>query len=95
MKADGYVDCLVSRGFFPTEYYVQIPTAPKAVSAFVWTGNVRVNARPEKPGDEVEGQVYVYVIDAGASDVLVELPGTPVVGGLRTRIPRTSLRDAV
>ncbi len=93
MTRAGYVECLVSRGFFPCEYYVQIPTAPKPVSAFVWTGNVRVKAPPVKSGDEMAGEVYVYVIDRTPSDALIELPGTPVVGGLRTRIPTARLKD--
>jgi hypothetical protein len=85
-----YVKCRVSLGFFETEFYVVVDDS----SAFVDRKNVRVENTPGK-NTEVEGLVLASVIAEQEDKVLVELPGEPVVGGLRTWVPKASLESAV
>ncbi len=86
-----YVRCRVSPGLFNTEFYVSIPNS----SAYVSSQNVKVRQQPE-PGRDVEGEVVAYMIDEGhgRDEVLIELTGEPVVGGLRTWIPKRLLVGA-
>jgi hypothetical protein len=81
-----YVRCRVSLGFFETELYIVVNDS----SAFVDRKNVRVQHLPGKDS-EVEGLVLVSVISEEGDKALVELPGQPVVGGLRTWVPRANL----
>lgn len=46
-------------------------------------------------GMEVEGEVVAYLIDQERDRALIELPGEPVVGGLRTWIPTAELGEVV
>ena len=77
----------VSRGFLDTEYYVMVPNGP---DAYVSRDRVFVE-HPPLGSTEVAGQVEVYVLDQGEHDALIELPGEPVVGGLRTRVEKSLL----
>lgn len=80
----------VTRGFAETEYFIMVADGP---AAYVSRDLVTVDHPPE--GDsEVQGQVQVYVIDQGEHDALIELPGEPAVGGLRTRVPKSLLLSA-
>ncbi len=81
-----YVKCRVSPGFFETEFYVIVDNS----SAFVDRQAVRVQQTPSRDR-EVEGQVLAYVVEEQADKALVELPGQPVVGGLRTWVSKTNL----
>ena len=72
-------------GFFSSEYYVKLSTGDAYI---VDRNNVTVEREPQNRAEEVRGKVVVYVIDQNASTLLVELPGSPVAGGLRTWIPR-------
>ena len=77
----------VTRGFADTEYYVMVPNGP---AAYVSRDRVFVD-HPPLGSTEVAGQVEVYVLDQGEHDALIELPGEPVVGGLRTRVEKSLL----
>jgi hypothetical protein len=77
----------VAQGFADTEYYVMVPGGP---AAYVSRDLVSV-PRPPSEGSEVQGSVRVFVLEQGAHDTLIELPGEPVVGGLRTRVDNSLL----
>lgn len=81
---------MVTPGFADTEYYVMVPDGP---SAYVSRDLVSVIETPGV-GREVAGQIKVYVLDVGERDTLIELPGEPVVGGLRTRVANSLLLSA-
>lgn len=72
-------------GFFSSEYYVKLSTGDAYI---VDRSNVIVERGPQNRTEEVGGKVVVYVIDQNPTALLVELPGAPVAGGLRTWIPR-------
>ncbi len=78
-----YVTCKVSRGLFESEFYVTV----KDSSIYVDRVNVQVN-QPPPNGDEVQGKVLAYLIEEKNDKALIELPGEPVVGGLRAWIPK-------
>ncbi len=84
-----FVRCKVSLGFFDTEFYVVIGSS----SAFVDRGNVKVAQTPEQ-GSEIEGEVRAYLVNEVQDQALIELPGEPVVGGLRTWVPKSLLATA-
>lgn len=84
-----YVQCKVSAGFFGSELYVMVGDS----SAFVDRDSVKVDSIPKK-GEEVDGAVLAYLVMMDAERALVELPGQPVVGGLRTWVPRRNLAAA-
>jgi len=72
-------------GFFSSEYYVKLSTGDAYI---VDRSNVKVEREPQSRAEEVNGKVVAYVVDQNPSALLVELPGEPVAGGLRTWIPR-------
>ena len=80
--ATEYVECALASGFFEDELYVILGDS----SAIVSRSDVKVEREPQAQADG-QGKVCVYVIDRKADSVLVEIPGQPVVGGLRTWIP--------
>ncbi len=80
-----YVRCRISPGLFKTEFYVSVP----GTSLYVDRSAVRVRT-PPAPGVEGEGEVLAYLIDERDEQVLVELTGEPVVGGLRTWVPKAA-----
>ena len=77
------LDVTVAPGLVDSEYYVMVNDGP---SAYVDRRQVAVS-NPPAPGSEVRGKVTVYVLDRSANDVLVEIPGEAVIGGLRARVP--------
>lgn len=81
-----FVSCFVSMGFFSSEYYVRLSPGDAYI---VDRNNVTVDRPPQSRTDEVQGKVLAYVVDENPSSLLVELPGEPVAGGLRTWIPKT------
>jgi hypothetical protein len=85
MLKELYVQCKVLPGNFETEFYVILFTS----SAYVSRESVKVDKIPTK--NEVDGQVLAYLISEEKDKALVQLPGEPVVGGLRTWVPRTAL----
>jgi hypothetical protein len=85
MAAQTFVSCAVSRGFFSSEYYVKLSTGDAYI---VDRNNVTVDREPQSRTEEVKGKVVAYVVDQNASSLLVELPGAPVAGGLRSWIPK-------
>ena len=91
MSVNLYVRCSVSLGLFESEFYVRLIES----SAYVDRSNVRVKAVPES-GREVEGEVLAYLIqeNENTNQALVELPGEPVVGGLRSWVPKSLLTAA-
>ena len=74
-----YVDCVLAPGFFEDELYVMLGDS----SAIVSRNDVIVEREPQAQNDG-QGQICVYIIERKADRVLVEMPGQPVVGGLRT-----------
>jgi hypothetical protein len=72
-------------GFFSSEYYVKLSSGDAYI---VDRNNVKVDREPQSRSDEVSGKVVAYVVDQSDSALLVELPGEPVAGGLRSWIPK-------
>ncbi len=81
-----YVKCKVSLGNFETEFYVMVDKS----SAFVSRDSVRVD-RPPEGNRQVDGQVLAYLIAEEKDKALVQLPGEPVVGGLRAWVNKSAL----
>ncbi len=81
-----YVSCTVSAGLFESEFYITVRDS----AVYVDRGKVRVDSTPHT-GDKVKGQVIAYLIEERNDQVLIELPGEPVVGGLRAWVPRGDL----
>jgi hypothetical protein len=94
MKGNGnggserYVRCKVARGFFESERYVMVASS----SAYVDRALVR--SAPPPVSGQVDGEVRAYVIQVKGDRALVELPGQPVVGGLRTWVPKAAFASA-
>jgi len=81
-----YVQCKIEPGLFTTEVYVSVSGS----SVYVDKSAVRITKKPLN-GEAGEGQILVYVIDETPPDrALVELSGEPVVGGLRTWVPKAA-----
>jgi hypothetical protein len=72
-------------GFFSSEYYVRLSTGDAYI---VDRSNVTVEHEPQNRTEEIIGKVVAYIIDQNPTALLVELPGAPVAGGLRTWVPR-------
>jgi len=72
-------------GFFSSEYYVKLSTGD---AYMVDRNNVNVDREPQSRTEEVKGKVVAYIVDQTPSALLVELPGEPVAGGLRSWIPK-------
>ena len=85
MTIKTFVSCHVSRGFFSSEYYVTLSTGD---AYFVDRSNVSIDREPQNRTEEVTGKVIAYVVEEQPSRLLIELPGDPVAGGLRSWIPR-------
>jgi hypothetical protein len=86
----GRLEVNVARGFADSEFYVMVPGGP---AAYVSRDLVSVEAVPIE-GAEVPGHVQVYVLERGEDDALIELPGQPVIGGLRARVDKSLLLSA-
>ena len=84
-----YARCTVLLGLFDSEFYVMVGSS----SAYVDRENVKVERDPSQD-IEVAGEVLAYVVDEDRENVLVELPREPVVGGIRTWVPKSSLLAA-
>jgi len=84
-----YVNCIVSAGLFESEFYITVRDS----AVYVDRGKVRVNSIPHN-GDKIEGLVIAYFIEEKSDQVLIELPGEPVVGGLRAWVPKGDLTYA-
>ena len=85
MNARTFISCVVSWGFFSSEYYVKLSTGD---AYMVDRSNVTVDRQPETRTEAVSGKVLAYVVDQRPSQLLIELPGEPVAGGLRTWVPK-------
>jgi hypothetical protein len=79
------VSCVVSLGFFSSEYYIRLSSGDAYI---VDRNNVTVEREPQSRTEEVNGKVVAYVVDQNATVLLVELPGNPVAGGLRSWVPK-------
>ncbi|MEQ1947253.1 MAG: hypothetical protein ABL995_08690 [Bryobacteraceae bacterium] len=87
MSTTLYVSCTVSNGLFESEFYITVRDS----AVYVDREKVKVSEAPHN-GDKVKGQVVAYFIEEkGDGQVLVELPGEPVVGGLRAWVPKGDL----
>ncbi len=85
-----YVSCIVSTGLFESEFYVTVRDSA------IYVDREKVNvALPLRNGDKVHGKVVAYFIEKKNGRVLVELPGEPVVGGLRAWVPEGDLTYAM
>ena len=89
MAKTQYVKCKLASGFFDEELYVLLGSS----SAIVSRDEVRIIDEP-KPNAQGKGEVCVYVVEQMPDRLLVELPGQPVVGGLRTWVPMADLSVA-
>jgi hypothetical protein len=89
MQKTLFVTCTVSAGLFESEFYVTVRDS----AAYVDRGNVRVDHSPHN-GDKVQGQVVAYLIEEKSDQALIELPGEPVIGGLRAWVPKNDLAYA-
>jgi hypothetical protein len=85
-----YLPCTVSQGLFKSEFYITLRDSSTYVVDRI---NVEVSHYPNN-GDEVEGKVLVYLVEEESDQVLIELPGEPVAGGLRAWVPKTDLAYA-
>lgn len=90
MSNQMYARCEVFQGTFDSEFYVVLGQ----VSAVVDRSNVKLDKPCAPNGKHVDGAVLVYVIQEAPSQMLVELPGQAVVGGLRTWVPKDFLAAA-
>ena len=72
--------CQVSPGLSDSEYYVLVNGS---AAYYVNRGNVIVDSVPTI-GQLLEGRVRGYEIQRANNQILVQLPGEAVVGGLRT-----------
>jgi hypothetical protein len=81
-----YVSCIVSAGLFEGEFYITVRDS----SVYVDREKVHVDPAPHN-GDKVKGEVVAYFIDEKSDQVLIELPGEPVIGGLRAWVPKGDL----
>lgn len=86
-----YARCRVSPGFFQDG----ILCGATGSSGFVNRTHMRVRQEPAVE-EEVEGEVLAYVINEpeDRDEILVELSGEPVVGGLVSWVPKTPLAAA-
>lgn len=84
-----YVTCTVSQGLFDSEFYITV----KDSSLYVDRVNVQVKESPHN-GNEVEGKVIAYLVEEKSDQALIELPGEPVVGGLRAWVSKADLAFA-
>ena len=89
MAKTQYVKCKLASGFFDEELYVLLGSS----SAIVSRDEVRIIDEP-KLNAQGKGEVCVYVVEQMPDRLLVELPGQPVVGGLRTWVPMADLSVA-
>lgn len=80
-----YARCHILPGTFDSELYVLIGD----VSALVDKRSVETDSPIN--GVEVPGSVLVHLIEERANEALIELPGQPVVGSLRTWVPKETL----
>lgn len=77
-----YVNCQVSRGFWDNEFYVVVGN----VAAYVQRDTLQLEESPG-PDKEVPGKVRAFLLEQEPDKALIELPGEPVIGGLRNRVP--------
>lgn len=89
MEKTFYVRCRVARGFWDSEFYVVVGNT----ALFVDRGSVEVEKNPESNSD-VEGRVLAFLVQQDADRALIELPGEPVVGGLRQWVPFAALAQS-
>lgn len=80
--------CRVASGFFRGEVLVMVAGS----SAYVDRTSVRVGG--DLRSGEVDGLVSVYLIKTTEDKALIELPGQPVVGGVRTWVEKGLLSAA-
>ena len=86
-----YIQCEVFPGLFETEYYV---TVNGSSAYYVDRSNV-ISIKGQPAQDKsVPGEVRGYVVQQTPDKTLVQLPGEPVVGGLRTWVEKTQVRLA-
>ncbi|PYV15956.1 MAG: hypothetical protein DMG21_13385 [Acidobacteria bacterium] len=87
-----FVPCKILPGFFDSEVYVVVLDS----SAYVSLEHVKLdgNEKALQEGKEVDGFVLAYIVaeDPQKGKVLVEVPGEPVIGGLRAWVPQAQLR---
>jgi hypothetical protein len=75
---------------FKTEYLVSVP--PNA-RFYVDRADVRV-LRPPASAESLGGKVKAYLVEYQGNQAVIEITGTPVVGGLRISVPKAITSDA-
>jgi hypothetical protein len=81
---------MVAEGMFPNELFVLVA----ASGAYVDARKVRLSQERPRGNEQVRGQVLAFLISEEQDEALIELPGEPVVGGLRTWISKQELTAA-
>jgi hypothetical protein len=79
------VCCRASKGFFETELLVMVASSSAYVS------RDRVTVLGDLGTGEVDGLVSASLIQQNGDRALIELPGEPVVGGLRNWVPMSDV----
>ena len=81
------IQCELRPGLFDNEYLVLIGSG---ASVLVGADSVKVERAPT-PDDAGSGAVLVYLIGQEGDSALIEVPGEPVVGGLRSWGPASAV----
>ncbi|HEX5474862.1 MAG TPA: hypothetical protein VFX12_09395 [Vicinamibacterales bacterium] len=87
--SSAYILCRVFPGLFDTEYYV---TVNGSSAYYISRFSVEVKSEPNDNG--VDGRVKGYVVEKSGGKTLVQLPGEPVVGGVRTWVENDAVATA-
>jgi len=86
------IDCTVSSGTFADERSIVVNLANgQSVLAFVDKSQVVVEKDP-KDGEEVNGQLRVYVVSKIKDKAIIDLPEAGIAVGPRVEVPVLSLR---
>ena len=85
-----YINCNVLPGLFDNEYYVMVNGSS---AYYIHKANVELTKQPAA-GQAVIGRVKAYVVEQQEDKTLIQLPGEPVVGGVRTWVQSEAVTAA-
>lgn len=89
------IKCKVSLGMFADERGVRIEL-PNGESLFTLADRSQLQVEREPaPGEEVDGYVWVSIIDETGGNLLIDLPQQTFTGGTRISIPKALVRSVV
>ena len=87
----GWIPCKATKGLFEEEAFVILDWLAAPVSAIL---NQECLAHKPKGADLEDNHVVSYIIGTKGDDFIVELPGEPVVGGLRAIVSKDMISMA-